>query len=321
MLIPTLCRPEMLHRVLSRLDRQTAPGSSFEVVVVADVAERDWRLDRLLANHSYRTRCLQVSRAGASAARNEAWRAAASDILLFLDDDVLPEPRLVAEHVAWHRCHPVEEVGVFGHVRWADDLKVTPFMRWLENGIQFDYPNIEGGEAGWGRFYTAHASVKRALVERVGGFEEEALPSGYEDLDLVLRMHKHGFRLLYYRTAVAEHLHPMDLDFWKRRVARIAVSERAFVRMHPEITPYFFGMFSAAAAETPARGCGARLVRIVPRSIPLVGPRVWASVDAVYRQALAEPFLTAWQRAGDEVSPGPPARGRLADRPSSGRGC
>ncbi len=53
MLIPTLCRPEMLRRVLSRLDRQTAPGSSFEVVVVADVAERDLEaLDRLLANNS-----------------------------------------------------------------------------------------------------------------------------------------------------------------------------------------------------------------------------------------------------------------------------
>jgi len=184
-------------------------------------------------------------------------------------------------------------------VRWADELEVTPFMRWLEDGIQFDYPNIEGTEAGWGRFYTANASVKRGLLERVGGFDEERLPFGYEDLDLALRMHAHGFRLLYNRAAVAEHLHPMDLEFWKRRVSRIAISERRFVAMHPEVPPYFYELFSAAAAAPPARGRGARLARFGPRSLPVIGPRVWGSADAAYRQALAGPFLEAWQAAGD----------------------
>jgi glycosyltransferase involved in cell wall biosynthesis len=300
-LIPTLGRPELLRRVLDRLDAQTAPAGSFEVVVVADAKERDLEaVDRVVAGRRHAVRRLQAPRPGASAARNEAWRAAASDVVLFLDDDILPEPPLVAEHIAWHRRHPQEEVGVLGHVRWADELRVTPFMRWLEDGIQFDYPNIAGTEAGWGRFYTANASVKRALVERAGGFEEERLPFGYEDLDLALRMHEHGFRLLYCRTAVAEHVHPMDIEFYKRRVARIAISERAFVRMHPEIAPYFFEMFSAAAADKPAKGLGARLAGVVPRSLPVLGPRVWASADAVYKQALARPFLDAWHAQEQE---------------------
>jgi GT2 family glycosyltransferase len=170
-------------------------------------------------------------------------------------------------------------------------------MRWLEHGIQFDYPNIVGTEAGWGRFYTANASVKRAMVERAGGFEEEALPFGYEDLDLALRMQAHGFRLLYNRAAVAEHLHPMDLAFWRRRVARIAVAERAFVALHPDFEPYFFRLFSEAAAAPPARRGVARLAGVVPRSVPVVGPRVWGSADLAYRQALAGPFLEAWGAA------------------------
>jgi cellulose synthase/poly-beta-1,6-N-acetylglucosamine synthase-like glycosyltransferase len=167
-------------------------------------------------------------------------------------------------------------------------------MRWLEDGIQFDYPNIVGTDAGWSRFYTANASVKRSLIERVGGFEETALPFGYEDLDLALRMSGHGFRLLYNPAAVAEHLHPMDLDMWKRRVRRIAVSERQFLALHPGFRPYFHEMFAKAAAEPPARGRSARLARLVPPSLPLLGPVVWRSVDAVYRQALAGPFLEAW---------------------------
>jgi GT2 family glycosyltransferase len=298
--IPTLGRPAKLRRVLDRLDGQTAPAGSFQTIVVADAKEeRADLIDDVTAGRVVPTRRLRADRPGASAARNVGWRAAESPLVLFLDDDVLPEPPLVAEHLAWHARHPEDHVGVLGHVRWADELTVTPFMRWLEHGIQFDYPNIEGDDAGWGRFYTANASVKRAMLERVGGFEEDALPFGYEDLDVAKRMSEHGFRLLYNRAAVAEHLHEMDLDFWRRRVARIAVSERQFTAMHPDFEPYFYKLFASAAGAPPARGRGAALARWVPRSLPLLGPRVWRSADAVYRQALAEPFFEGWRAAED----------------------
>lgn len=294
--IPTLGRSALLKRVLDRLERQTSGTEPFEVIIVADAAEqRLQEVDEAVANRPYAVRRLQAERTGASAARNVGWRTASAPILLFIDDDILPGRQLVVEHLAWHRKNPDITIGVLGHVRWADELKVTPFMRWLEYGIQFDYPNIDGTDAGWGRFYTANASVKREMLEAVGGFEEEALPFGYEDLDLAVRMHCRGFRLLYNRAAAAEHVHPMDLTFWRRRIARIAISEKSFTAMHDGFRPYFFEMFSRSVAEPPARGRWARLARWVPPSTPFVGPRVWASIDAVYRQALAGPFLAAWE--------------------------
>ncbi len=301
--IPTVGRPQLLRRVLDHLERQTADPEAFEVLVVADANEADaGALEEAAANRPFHVRRLSASRPGASAARNTGWRAALAPIVLFLDDDILPEAPLVAEHLDWHERERGDEVGVLGHVRWSDELRVTPFMRWLEDGIQFDFASIDGTDAGWTRFYTANVSVKRALLERAGGFDEENLPFGYEDLDLALRMHQHGFRLLYNRAASAEHLHPMDLEFWKRRVARIAVSERRFVALHPEFPPYFHDLFSKAAAAPQARGRGARLVRFVPRSLPLIGPRVWGSADAAWRQALAGPFLEAWRRTGADES-------------------
>ncbi len=302
--IPTLGRQHLLSRVLDRLGRQTGAGD-FEVLVVADAQERDLdALDAVVAARSFHVRRIAAGRAGASAARNAGWRAASAPVVLFLDDDVLPEPSLVAEHLDWHGRYPDEHIGVLGRVRWADELRVTTFMRWLELGIQFDYPRIVGIEAGWGRFYTANASVKRALIERAGGFEEERLPFGYEDLDLARRMEPLGFHLLYNRAAVAEHVHEMDLDYWRRRVARIAVSEREFVKIHPDVPPYFFDMFRVAAASPPARGRGLRLARWVPKSLPWLGPRVWGSVDAFYRQALAAPFLAAWHSAAERAPHG-----------------
>ena len=300
--MPTLGRPALVARVLDRLDRQTAPAESFEVVVVADAQERDPAgLDRVVEGRGYAVTRLQAERPGASAARNAGWHAVTAPLVLFLDDDVLPEPPLVEQHLAWHRREPAEAVGVLGRVRWADELKVTTFMRWLEYGIQFDFAAIEGVEAGWGRFYTANASVKRSLLERVGGFDEERLPFGYEDLDLALRAHEaHGFRLLYNRAAAAEHLHPMDLAFWRRRVARIARAERRFMALHPGFEPYFFNLFSRAAAAPPAKAPVARLGRIVPRSAPVIGRLVWGSVNGVYLQALAPAFLEAWHAEEDQ---------------------
>lgn len=298
--IPTIGRVSLLRRVFERLDAQTATAGAFEVIVVDDARHSAGAdLGPVTEGRGYGARRLQARLPGASAARNAGWRAAASPLILFIDDDILPDPGLVEEHLAWHRRAPALEMGVLGHVRWARELTVTPFMRWLEHGIQFNFPSIRGTETVWGNFYTANVSVKRALVERAGGFDEQRLPYGYEDLDLALRMHhSDGFRLLYNPGASAEHVHPMDLEFWKRRVARIAVAERQFVRIHPEIPAYFHRMFTTAAAQPPVRPVSERVPRLVPRWVPVLGPRVSRAADAFYRQSLAGPFLEAW--AADE---------------------
>lgn len=308
--VPTIGRRERLVRVLDRLERQRAPAKSFEVLVVEDAAETEARFDP--GPRSVEVRVLRATRPGASAARNLGVHEAGGEIVLFLDDDVLAESSLVAEHLATHERHPEPEVGVLGRVRWADELRITPFMRWVERGIQFDYESIVGEEAGWGRFYTANASVKRKLVERVGGFDEERLPFGYEDLDLALRMHAHGFRLLYNERASAEHLHPMDLSFWRVRVRRIAAAERRFCELHPEVPPHFHRLFADALAAPPASGRGRHLIRFVGRAFPVLGKRVWYSADMAYRQALAPAFMAAWQAAGQASEAGPDLAERQA---------
>jgi GT2 family glycosyltransferase len=298
LIIPTLGRLAILGRVLKQLEQQSA--TEFEVVVVADAEHQQVpELDQLLRSRRFPARRLSAGLPGASAARNTGWRAARAPLLLFIDDDIVPKASLVEEHLRWHERHPGPEIGVLGSVRWAAELEVTPFMRWLEQGIQFDYPTIERNGAVWGNFYTANVSVKRQLVDRVGGFDQARLPFGYEDLDLALRMHREaGFRLLYNPAAAAEHVHPMDLEFWQRRVARIAFSERRFVELHPDIPAYFHIMFSAAAGQPPVGRPRERLLNLVPRSVPVVGPRLWSRADAFYRQRLAGPFLAAWEAAG-----------------------
>jgi GT2 family glycosyltransferase len=303
--VSTLGNHEGLRRVLEGYADQTESG--FELLICTDFAEPDPdAVTAAIGERPYPVRTVPAELPGASASRNAGWRAASAPLVAFADNDTIPEPDWVAEHLAWHREHPAEEVGVLGLVRWADEVEVTPFMRWLDHGIQFDYPHIEGIDAGWERLYSANVSFKRAFVERVGGFDEVHFPYGYEDLDLGYRLNQIGLRLLFNRTAVAQHLRAFDLDFYERRVRRIAFAEREFVRLHPDVEPFFFNLFSAAIDASPASGRGRALIGRVARSTPLLGARAWASVDLYYRQQLAPAFLEAWEQAGTHAPDGPP---------------
>lgn len=295
--IPTLGRDGTLGRILDLLTASASEVSQLEVVVAADARVDDTGpLRELVEDRPWPAVLAHGQREGASAARNAGWTATGADLVLFLGDDILPRPGLLAAHLAWHEREREDEVAVLGHVEWARELGRTAFMAWLDHGIQFDYPSIVGTEAGWGRFNTANASVKRALLERVDGFDE-GLPFLYEDLDLARRMHEHGFRLLYHRGAAAEHLHEPTIPGWQRRMEMIGAAERAFVARHPEVRPYFHERFAAAMAGAPARGHSARLIRWLPRSFPLLGERAWTSADLYYGQALAPAFFAGWETA------------------------
>jgi GT2 family glycosyltransferase len=300
--LSTLGNYDVLRRVLDGYARQTAPVGSFEVTVVVDSADPDpGAAEAAIGERPFPTRRLTGPVPGLSANRNAGWRAAAAPVVLFADNDTIPVPELVAEHLAWHREHPEEEVAVVGHIRWSPELRVTPFMKWLDEGIQFDYRSIRGTEASWWHLYGANSSVKRAMLERVGGFDEERLPYLYDDLDWAYRASGHGLRVLYNPRAVVNHYRPgMTPEFWQEKAPRIAAAERAFVAKHPEADAWFFEKFSAAAQRPPARGRGARLARLVPERVPWLGPRVWASAREAFLQRMAPAFLEGWERAGSE---------------------
>ncbi len=322
--IPTRGRPDALARTLERLGREAAAGARFETIVVSNADDPEPRATASVldaaASGGLDARHLVIERSGASAGRNAAWRAATAPIVLFLGDDMLATPGLVAIHVESHRRHAGLGDAVLGHVRWSPELRVTPFMRWLERGIQFDWTTIPAsGAAGWWHFYTANASVKRELLERVGGFDEIAFPFFYEDLELAARMDAAAGLTLHYRSdAVVEHLHPTTVADWRGRLRGIAAAERRFLDRYPEARPYFYELFTSALAAPRAKGRGARLARFIGRGVPWFGPRVWASVDAYYAQLLAPDYLEAWA-AAEAAQPGASEeRPSSAASPSSG---
>lgn len=284
--VPTLGRSAVLPRALAALAAQR-DAPPFEVIVVVDAAGD-------LPAEASADKVLVARRAGASAARNAGIREAAGDVVLFLGDDILASPRLLAEHRVWHDRLPAEEVAVLGLVERHG--RATAFERWLDHGMQSDYGAIRGDRAGWGQFYTTNVSVKKTFLERVGGFDED-LPFLYEDLDLGRRLHDEGLDLRFEPRASATHDHPATLATWQARMRAVGAAERAFVDKHPDVAPYFHERLSRAAAGTPARGRGARLAGVIGPRFPVLGPRVWASAEAYFAQQLWPAFRSGWDRS------------------------
>jgi GT2 family glycosyltransferase len=295
--IPTLGRPRLLRELLDRLGRQDA--QDFEVVVAADAAEAEIAGVRdAVQGRPYPARAVLAEEPGVSAARNAGWRAADSALILFLGDDMLPaDERLVGEHLRVRERHTAPGDAVLGHVEWPRRPRPGVLARWLERDVQFGYRGITGEEAGWGRLYAANLSLRRELLERSGGFDE-GFRFGYEELDLAVRLRPEGLRVLYAPAARVEHHHPPTLEAWRARMATVAVAERRFVALHPEIAPYFHDLLAPAAAIPSGRGWNARLAAVVPERLPWLGPRVWRHADLWFRQQLAPAFLEAWDQAG-----------------------
>jgi GT2 family glycosyltransferase len=300
--IPTYRRSLLLERVLDALaaQRDVDPGD-FEVIVVADPDGDDPAVViDAIGPRPYPTRLITRQEPGVSGSRNAGWRAAAAPLVLFLDDDVRPTPALLSLHLAEHASHPEPELAVLGNVVWAPELRITPFMRWLERGYQFDYGTIDAETADWWHLYTANVSIKRELLERVSGFDADTFPFGYEDLDLGYRMHREGMRLRFLPAAVGEHMKAPTPADWGRGLERIARSERAFVGRYPDMPPYFRDRFAAELPRAAGLGITAPLARVVPRRIPWIGPRAHASAEARFVRRLAPLYLAAWERAEED---------------------
>jgi GT2 family glycosyltransferase len=302
--LSTLGNYSVLRRVLDGYERQAAPAGSFELLVVVDAADPDpSKVEEAIGARPYQVKRLTGRIPGLSANRNTGWRAARGPVILFTDNDTIPGPRLISEHIAWHQRFPKDEVVVTGLVRWAKGLRVTPFMKWLDLGVQFEFRSIPGEEASWAHVYGANSSIKRAFLERVGGYDEERLPYGYEDIDWGYRAREYGLRVKFNRGAVVDHWRPMTVEQWQTRAARLAWSEWQFCQLHPDIEPWFHRLFRGAMEWPILKGRAARLAGLVPQWLPWVGPAVWRRAGVYWAQQIAPSFFAAWDAAASGRSP------------------
>jgi glycosyltransferase involved in cell wall biosynthesis len=141
------------------------------------------------------------------AGRNYGLREATGSIVFLTDDDIIPAPSLLEEHLAWHRKFSEENLAMLGQVVWSPDLHPTPFMEWLGSyGPLYDFASLVPGQpASFEHLYTCNVSAKREFIMRIGGFTEAFGGSGYEDTEFSYRLMKKGMRIIYNPAALGYH--------------------------------------------------------------------------------------------------------------------
>jgi glycosyltransferase involved in cell wall biosynthesis len=150
---------------------------SFEVVFVDD-GSTDGTAE---IARSFLVRYLHQENHGLPAARNAGLREARGELVAFADDDDLLPPSKLALQVRYLDEHP--EVGcVLGRNEWI-----------VEEGVEA--PKLERdpvfGELGGIQFVSA--MFRRAVLERLGGFDPTYRYA--EDRDLFIRLREHGVEI------------------------------------------------------------------------------------------------------------------------------
>lgn len=212
--VPTYNRLAQLQRVIVGLERQAFPRDRFEVIVVSD-GSSDGTEDYLTALKTplLLRPILQQHNQGPSAARNHGVALSTGDIVLFIDDDVVPAPELIEEHVRIHDEHG-PHVAVIGPMLAPPDFQMSPWAQWEHAVLSKQYKNVLLGhwEPTASQFYTGNASLLRHHFQEIGGFDQSLRRA--EDVDLGYRLAAKGLRFLFAPRAIGYHYAERNYLSW-----------------------------------------------------------------------------------------------------------
>lgn len=208
--VPTMNRMASLRRFLESVIPQAMQHHA-EIVVVSD-GSTDGTNDMLGA---YDTDCdltiLIQDNAGPAAARNAGVAAASGDLIVFLDDDVVAQPNLLARHLGHHANN--EALAVIGPMR-TPAAELSPWTRWEQRLLEEQYSAMASGELtpGWREFYTGNASLRRADFQGTGGFDTSYRRG--EDVELALRLQQAGIAFAFDPDAEVLHYPERSRASW-----------------------------------------------------------------------------------------------------------
>lgn len=196
--IPTYCREQVL---LDTLDYLFALASvPAEILVLDQTRQHEKKTeDQLDGFHKTgRIRWLRLEFPSIPQAMNRGLIESRQEIVLFLDDDIRPEPDLVAAHHAAHQAHT--DVLVAGRViqPWEEDRDFSRVESFCFVSVQ---------PAWITEFMGGNFSVRRETAIALGGFDENFVRVAYRfEAEFAHRWRASGRRIRFEPAACLHHL-------------------------------------------------------------------------------------------------------------------
>jgi len=211
-IIPTYNRLTRLKQVIAAIEHQTYALDDVEVIVVSDGSTDGTDAYLSTIKTSLNLRYVLQQNAGPAAARNNGIRNAQGDIILFIDDDVVPSPQLLTEHMRIHTNRP--NMVVLGPMLNPPDFVFSPWVAWEQAMLEKQYNAMQQGKFSTTarQFYTGNTSLPRHILLVSGGFDERFRRA--EDIELAYRLNQHEVEFMFIMTAVSYHYAERSFNSW-----------------------------------------------------------------------------------------------------------
>jgi GT2 family glycosyltransferase len=186
--IPTHNRRDSLQRTLLAIARQSLSAERFEVLVIcAGCTDGTVHMcHEISPDLPYRLRVIEQTNTGLAAARNRGVEEALAQLIVFLTDDVVPDPALLATHIRAHNARL--NLVTFGSLLAPPDQAFSVWEEWENSAALEQYQAIGRGasRATERQFSTGNAAVKKRHLIEAGGFHPDFRRA--EDRELAIRL-------------------------------------------------------------------------------------------------------------------------------------
>jgi len=265
--IPSYNRSESVVRLVRALATERNSAITTEIIVVLDGSTDDseQRLRTVTKSEVPNLIVHRQENRGRAAARNAGIAASTGDVLLFLDDDVLPTGPIIRQHLEALRnadavLGRIKHGGSSDEPRYMTDLS-TEFHESRHTRLQKSTASIDATEV-----FAGNLSVKRSWLELVGEFDEEFSGYGCEDWDLGERLLAAGATFAYSPEAEVVHYAGVTNQRWLRNAREEALTQLRLTRKHQQLIGQteLGGLYEAGLAD--------RLITYAVIALPPLGP-------------------------------------------------
>lgn len=144
---------------------------------------------------------------GPAAPRNKGIREAKGDIIVILDDDVIPDADMLIHYTRHHQKYPAQNEAALGVAYVPEQVKTKPVSLFHE----FNYANLhKDAQICYTYFWTCNISFKREFMLKHGMFDELYLYN--EDIVCGHKLAQANMILRFEEKARGQHLHQLKLE-------------------------------------------------------------------------------------------------------------